>query len=386
MNISSLLFGSVAALVALSDARAVDAIAIAEPEPTQYVNICDVYGSGYFYVPGAESCLRLGGHVLYDIGLDHIGSYDGARTSDVRSGASRGTWRNSARFTFKTWTRQETELGTLRTYTETRVGFGNTYSGISSPRNFAFNRPASLVFAWIQLGGLRVGNDWSAFQAFTGHAGDVLNQMLVPSGGFETNLIQRYFDVGNGFSAVVSFEQGSGAVGTIDSYVPHVVGGLKYTQGWGAITGVMGYDSNYGSLAGKIRADLNVTNEFSLFGMLGYGSFGKLSDRSGNAIDAHGRGFYKSWGGNWALWAGATYEFGQKTSFNLQVSGDQLENYGLAANVAYTAVPGMMITAEIDFDHYGKLGLGTVDPWNVNWTKADSKNSVGGILRFQRSF
>ncbi|TGV62003.1 hypothetical protein EN792_074720, partial [Mesorhizobium sp. M00.F.Ca.ET.149.01.1.1] len=118
---------------------------------------------------------------------------------------------------------------------------------------------------WIQLGGLRVGKDESAFDTFIGYAGSVIQDTLVPYGGFDTNVVQYTFDAGNGFSAIVSLEEGSGGstvkdgthfnpvlnngsyygAGTIDSYVPHVVGGLKWTQGWGAITGVVAYDSNY---------------------------------------------------------------------------------------------------------------------------------------------
>jgi hypothetical protein len=69
------------------------------------------------------------------------------------------------------------------------------------------------------------------------------------------------------------------------------------------------------------------------------------------------------------------------------VSGDEDKNYGVAANVAYDVVPGFTVTAEVDYDHFGKF-----DQWNadhsstVNFTNADTKNSVGGILRFQRSF
>ncbi|WP_192384156.1 porin, partial [Mesorhizobium silamurunense] len=259
-------------------------------------------------------------------------------------------------------------------------------SGPGSPQNYSFNRGLTLTSAWIQVGGLRVGKDWSAFDTYIGYAGNVLNQILVPYGNFDTNVVQYYFDASNGFSAVVSLEEGSGVVGTIDSYVPHVVGGVKYTQGWGAITGVVAYDSNYESVAGKVRVDINVTNELSLFGMFGHGSNGKLNDDATDAIDAHGRGFYKTWGGNWAFWAGATYKFNEKTSFNLQISGDQLKNYGVAANVAYTVVPGFTLTAEVDYDDYGNFGVDMVDPSKLNWTDADKKNSVGGILRFQHSF
>ncbi|WP_246694518.1 porin, partial [Mesorhizobium sp. M2E.F.Ca.ET.209.01.1.1] len=110
--------------------------------------------------------------------------------------------------------------------------------------NPAVSKNVSVKFAWIQLGGLRVGKDESAFDTFVGYAGAVIQDTIVPYGDFDTNVVQYYFDAGSGFSAVVSLEEGEGSVGTIDSYVPHVVGGVKYKQDWGAITGVVAYDSN----------------------------------------------------------------------------------------------------------------------------------------------
>ncbi|TIU89872.1 MAG: porin [Mesorhizobium sp.] len=301
------------------------------------------------------------------------------------------TFYKNARFTLKTWTNQETELGTLKTYTETRWNFGNrnTYGIADDPAtlvdetfsNPAGNKGTSLNFAWIQLGGLRVGKDESAFDTFIGYAGNVIQDTIVPYGDFDTNVVQYYFDAGNGFSAVVSLEEGSGVVGTIDSYVPHVVGGVKWTQGWGAITGVVAYDSNYEEVAGKVRLDVNVNDAISLFIMAGYGTDDNLSDPTW-AIPAGGRGFYKQWGGNWAVWGGGTYKFNEKTSFNIQASADDDKNYGVAANIAYDIVPGFTVTAEVDWAHDGKFG----DADNFNWTNADNKDSVGGLLRFQRSF
>ncbi|RWD09517.1 MAG: porin [Mesorhizobium sp.] len=381
MNIKSLLLGSAAALIAVSGARAADAVVVAEPEPAEYVKICDVYGAGYFYIPGTETCLRIGGYVRYDIGGGDLGSFDGAKAADHQDGDDHNTWLKNTRFTLKTWTGQETELGTLKTYTETRFNFGddNAFEDV----NAAHNRDVSLNFAWIQLGGLRVGKDESAFDTFVGYAGNVINDTLVPYGDFDTNVVQYYFDAGNGFSAVVSLEEGN-ANDTIDSYVPHVVGGVKYTQGWGAITGVVAYDSNYEEVAGKVRLDVNVSNELSLFIMGGYGSDDNLNDNLGNHVDANGRGFYKMWGGNWAVWGGGTYKFNEKTSFNAQVSADDWKNVGVAANIAYDVVPGFTVTAEVDYLHAGRFG--DVNYVNPSFTPADKKNSIGGLLRFQRSF
>ncbi|MGO4832748.1 porin, partial [Rhizobiaceae sp. 2RAB30] len=49
MNLKSLLLGSAAALVAVSGAQAADAVVVAEPEPVEYVRVCDTFGTGFFY-------------------------------------------------------------------------------------------------------------------------------------------------------------------------------------------------------------------------------------------------------------------------------------------------------------------------------------------------
>ncbi|MER9405903.1 porin [Mesorhizobium caraganae] len=393
MNIKSLLLGSAAALIAVSGARAADAVVVAEPEPAEYVKICDVYGSGYFYIPGTETCLRIGGYVRYDIGVGDVGSFDGATSTDTEDGSSNDTYYKKARFSLKTWTGQETELGTLKTYTETRFNFQNNNrdSGAVGEVNAAGNTGASLNFAWIQLGGLRVGKDESAFNTFIGYAGNVIQDTLVPYGDFDTNVIQYYFDAGNGFSAVISLEEGAGAgtpgsygVGTIDSYVPHVVGGVKYTQGWGAITGVIAYDSNYEEVAGKVRLDITPMQNLSLFIMAGYGTDDNYTDPTYN-FPAGGRGFFKQWDGNWAVWGGGTYTINEKTSFNAQVSYDEGENLGIAANIAYDVVPGLTVTAEVDYVNAGSID--EADGLNHNWTGiTDGDDAIGGMLRFQRSF
>jgi hypothetical protein len=382
MNIKSLLLGSAAALIAVSGARAADAVVVAEPEPAEYVKICDVYGSGYFYIPGTETCLRIGGFVRYDIGVgDREGIQD---VPDHLGDGFHDTYHKNARFTLKTWTGQETELGTLKTFTETRFNFGNSSGSSLSPSDTdndpltpdvlvdngawrAVNKTPSLNFAWIQLGGLRVGKDESAFNTFIGYAGNVIDDTLVPYGDFDTNVIQYYFDAGNGFSAVVSLEEGEGDY-SIDSYVPHVVGGVKYTQGWGAITAVAAYDSNYEAWAGKARLDVTPMQNLSLFIIGGYGSDSDFADPN------FGHNFFKNWDGSWAVWGGGTYTINEKTSFNVQASYDDGKTFGLAANIAYDVVPGFTVTAEVDY--FNKAD----SDWHA------SEDGVGGILRFQRSF
>ncbi|TIP37521.1 MAG: porin, partial [Mesorhizobium sp.] len=71
----------------------------------------------YFYIPGTETCLRIGGYVRYDAGVGDVGSFDGRTATDHEDGDAQDTWKKNARFNLKTWTGQETELGTLKTYT-----------------------------------------------------------------------------------------------------------------------------------------------------------------------------------------------------------------------------------------------------------------------------
>ncbi|MBO9123294.1 MULTISPECIES: porin [unclassified Rhizobium] len=78
MNIKSLLLGSAAALAVVSGAQAADAIVAAEPEAVEYVRVCDAYGTGYFYIPGTETCLKIEGYVRFqvDAGPNESGTSD----------------------------------------------------------------------------------------------------------------------------------------------------------------------------------------------------------------------------------------------------------------------------------------------------------------------
>ena len=106
MNIKSLLLGSAAALVAVTGARAADAVVIAEPEPVEYVRVCDTYGTGFYYIPGTEICIKIGGYVRYDIGAGDLFG----EVSDTLD----DTYYKRGRFALRVDARTETELGTLQ--------------------------------------------------------------------------------------------------------------------------------------------------------------------------------------------------------------------------------------------------------------------------------
>ena len=62
--VKSLLLGSAAGLVAVAGAQAADLPVKAKP--VQYVKICTLYGDGFYYIPGSDTCLRFGGYIRAD--------------------------------------------------------------------------------------------------------------------------------------------------------------------------------------------------------------------------------------------------------------------------------------------------------------------------------
>ena len=61
----SLLLGSAAGIVAIAGASAAD-LPSKKAAPATYVKICDAYGAGFFYIPGTETCVKVGGYVRVD--------------------------------------------------------------------------------------------------------------------------------------------------------------------------------------------------------------------------------------------------------------------------------------------------------------------------------
>ncbi|AOF92039.1 porin [Sinorhizobium sp. RAC02] len=145
MNIKSLLIGSAAALAAVSGAQAADAIVAAEPEPMEYVRVCDAFGTGYFYIPGTETCLQISGYVRFQADFKQDGVTETrvnpvtglleSRTDDGYKAFSRGYISLDAK--------SDTELGTLTGHIDIQADSDG--SGVE------------LDGAWLQLGGFRAG-------------------------------------------------------------------------------------------------------------------------------------------------------------------------------------------------------------------------------------
>ncbi len=370
MNIKSLLLGSAAALVAVSGAQAADAVVAAEPEPMEYVKVCDAYGTGYFYIPGTETCLKVGGRVRFDVNFkDKRSVYGGAQAKGYATKARAELYLDSA---------SDTEYGALKTHITARwdEGAGGIYD----------EGHANLIAAYIQIAGFTIGEADSAFSTFTGYAGNVDNDDLIPYGDFEVNQITYLYDAGTGFSATIGLQDDhrgnkAGVNNAIidrdhgNSYYPDVIAGAGYSAGAFSFKAVGGYDTSLEQGAIKARVD-GTFGMFSAFLMGGWSS-----NKAGNAF-SFDDGTPVAWG-DWAVWTGASAKISDDLSVNLQGSFDDFKTAAVVGNVQWNPVKDLLIMPEVRWSHFdsdavGKghntlLSSGVGDQWS-------------GMLRFQRTF
>jgi hypothetical protein len=397
MYLRRLFLGLAAALAAVPGAGAADAVVVAEPEPMEYVRICDTYGVGFYYIPGTETCLKVSGYVRNDIGAGAFGLTDVIDKKDEADDVpfwwegGNDTYDMRARFQLRLDSRAETELGTLRTYaainfewqTETfNIDFNdNGYT--DSVEDF------SIEHAYLQLGGFRAGKTDSLFSTFTGYAGGVINDDIIGYGPYGTHQIAYGFETESGFAAAVALEVGDGDLiapfipsdpddnlYTLDSYVPHVVGGVAWQGAWGGVAAVAGYDSVWEEGTVKGRLDFYPTDRLSLFVMAGWSTY----DSDYLDLDycqfepvfdcftietKDSPNYYAPWGGNWAVWAGGSFMLTDKATLNVQASYDEMEDFALVANVAYELVPNFVITPEIAYIDNFNDALDDWSEWNT---------------------
>ena len=73
-TIKSLVLGSAAGLLAMGGAQAADLPVKAKA--VEYVRVCSLYGAGFFYIPGTDTCIKLGGYLRVDTSFNAAGVYD----------------------------------------------------------------------------------------------------------------------------------------------------------------------------------------------------------------------------------------------------------------------------------------------------------------------
>src|SRR5262245_60253471 len=231
--VKSLLLGSAAGLVAVAGAQAADLPVKAKP--VQYVKICSLYGVGFYYIPGTDMCLKIGGWVRaeYTWGANGNIAWGWANANDNNSFTNNSTWRASGNITADA--RNQTEYGTVRGYIA--VGINSSDTSGTSAASFNANR------AFIQWAGFTFGLAQSFFDFYSSPATAYWGSYPGSDTGDGGWLVAGYTaQFGNGFSATIAAEMRRTV--TIDNFsagasyggfqAPDVVANLRVDQAVGS--------------------------------------------------------------------------------------------------------------------------------------------------------
>jgi hypothetical protein len=284
--VKSLILGSAAGLLAMSGAQAADLPVKAKA--VEYVRICSLYGAGFFYIPGTDTCIKLGGYLRVDTTFNG-GVYDAPNWSGSAGGGDRFYDRinSRSRMALTVDTRTATEYGVVRTFAQADFQFQNfgtqngatpssgpgggigaagtggntgflTAGQLSGLNNALLSNPGggyvAVEFAFIQFAGFTFGKSASAYATpWHGYPGNNSSFLL---GGHDTvtgvNNIQYSAQFGNGVSATIGLDDptvfnrtalynlstgiGGNGLGTTQYggfVAPDLVGNIRIDQAWG---------------------------------------------------------------------------------------------------------------------------------------------------------
>src|ERR1700761_6199307 len=132
----SLILGSAAVMLVVSGAQAADLPIKAKP--VEYVRVCSLYGAGFYYIPGTDTCIKLGGFLRAEAAFETNSMFQNA-TNGVGGANNRlsNDYTTRARADLSIDTRTESEYGMVRTYFEAVYQWtSGTYGGAGNGSTF----------------------------------------------------------------------------------------------------------------------------------------------------------------------------------------------------------------------------------------------------------
>jgi hypothetical protein len=197
--VKSLLLGSAAGLFAVAGAQAAD-LPVRKAAPVDYVRVCSTYGTGYWFIPGTDTCMRISGFVR----ADYLYLEPFRRDFDATGFRARGR----LNFDF----RQPTEYGLLRAFIRYEIT-RNTGTFVAAGRGavdasgvFFGTGPTStadIPLAYVQFGGFTAGRVQSFYDFW---ANDDLFTTLLSVSDLKTQTLAYTATFGGGWSATIAIE------------------------------------------------------------------------------------------------------------------------------------------------------------------------------------
>jgi hypothetical protein len=219
--VRQVLLGSAAGLFAVAGAQAAD-LAV-KAKPVEYVKVCNLYGAGFWYIPGTDTCIKIGGFVRMEVNFNANGNSLEAGSSGGAAEFSGGFTRATGQVAFRERSmasfdaRTQTEYGTLRSYFDIGqiaqpslggVGGTNTFNppgGSATGGAYAvYTDRAFLQFAGLTAGRMRSFFDMVFLAAYS-NAGQRFTGDSSPNG---ITGIAYTWQFGGGLSTSLSLEDG----------------------------------------------------------------------------------------------------------------------------------------------------------------------------------
>ena len=311
--VKSLILGSAAGLIAMSGAQAADLPVKAKA--VEYVRICSLYGAGFYYIPGTDTCIKIGGFLRVDTTFNGGSAYgQPAWSSDQgQQNRYRDYLITRSRLGLTVDTRTATEYGVVRTFGQGNFQFNNygtsnattigTFPASSSNGlNVVGGGYVSVDALFMQFAGFTIGKSISASATpWNGNFG--LTASLL--GGIDSttgvNNIQYTAQFGNGVSATIGLDDPT----QYNRTAVLNLGSANNAAGFGAISPIgAGVNSYAGTRAPDVVGNVRVDQAWGFFQLSGIlhevsGSYNILANGTGaptNASELSGHPDAK-WGG-----------------------------------------------------------------------------------------
>jgi hypothetical protein len=271
--LNKMLLATSAVIVTVIGAQAAD-LPSKKAAPATYVKICDAYGAGFFYIPGTDTCVKLGGYVRaeyqYVPGKNSINA--AATTAATVISQDKSTLSETGfevRGRIDVDARTPTSMGAARTFVRLRAantsGIRNTKPGTSLAAAAQVDSNASataisIESAMVQWAGFTFG---VAPENYAMMPSQIYNAN--PWAGFPNGMKQIAYTatLGGGVSATLAIEDrrdfGYDPESTVYQRVStgaNIVGNVRMDQAWGfaAVHGLVGNNSvnNASVVAGTV--------------------------------------------------------------------------------------------------------------------------------------
>jgi len=258
------LVGCSAASVTLATADAADLPVKKTAAAVQYVEACPAFGSGFYKLPGTDTCIRHFGNMKFNLAFqDARDAWFGPGGAVVQAGASNTTgWQLSVR---PGWDfRAPTEYGTLRSLIQLRVEQRNGVHENDDPVLTGNMRTNNLVYrGYIEWAGFLIGRAPSQFEyldqddivtAIGGDPSTTLTQATYtfngPAGVKATIGLEDSSAWSSGAGAFTDLTTERGGISNGPSRLFDIVATLSVEQAWGnaKIAGAVHFTQTNGDL------------------------------------------------------------------------------------------------------------------------------------------